>query len=155
MGNKIKMALEIDVNAEIRKQIDDVVSRFGPHGFIDHLPPEITLVQSANDIADCEKYGIGTAGWRHLLLGMFPDVETPIERDTVLYYSEAYGVNHVGRYQKDGKVISKWGTGGPVLKHPIDFVPTIYGDTVFFRRISSEDLQSLGKRRPIIGPLIS
>ncbi len=42
---------------------------------------------------------------------------------------------HVGRVSEDpDKIISKWGVG-PIVKHPLDFVPRKYGDEVrFFRK---------------------
>jgi hypothetical protein len=53
----------------------------------------------------------------------------------LVWYSDHFGDDllHIGRYLGNGRVISKWGLG-PVFEHSLDFVPTRYGEMVFFLR---------------------
>jgi len=139
------MYLEIDMyegTAEVRESIDKVMEEFDAVGFVDHLPKEITLVEPAYDNCDCEDYALGTrGGFMRLLPFLFPEIVDPKTGDRVLYCNGC--PEHMGTLQEDETVTSKWGEGGPVLNHPLDYVPNAYGETVIFRRISQEDVQRL------------
>lgn len=143
---------------QVRKEIDAVTNSRHPSNWIKHLPPEITQLNpplnrpnpDSNGTYrlgnDCEEYALGKIGIMGFLPDWFPEVEIPTRNDIVLYsmkttYNEI--ATHVGRYQEDGSVISRWGVEGPVFRHPIHFVPTDYGNIVRFFRISEEQIKEI------------
>jgi len=80
-------------------------------------------------IAFFEDYWLTTAGHH--------EVGDP-EKDDLVVYIAADGRSreqtHIGRYEGNGLVRSKW-CYGPIVLHPIASVPNSYGDEVrFFRR---------------------
>ncbi|MBM2821219.1 MAG: hypothetical protein HW405_979 [Candidatus Berkelbacteria bacterium] len=151
----------------VRVQIDKVSNRVDRQGWrrIENLPCEISILtppekgygvfrdDNAGETMytaghDCEDYIFHKNGIMAWLPDKLPEITDPKKGDIVFYFSEGkYGksVNHVGKYDGDGHVISKWGEGGPVLKHPIHFVPTLYGDAVLFRRISEGQIEEFQK----------
>ena len=110
------MALKIEVDS-VRKLIDTITDNHLISTWHEYLPSEISLILPACSDMDCELYVLGRE-CKDFLLGRFPEIENPEEGDIVLYFEKGEGINHVGRYQKDGMVISKWGHIGPVLKYP-------------------------------------
>jgi len=60
------------------------------------------------------------------------EVETPCENDIVFYFHDG-SPQHVGIYDGDNMMKSKMGEGH-VYRHPIDSVPTFYGEPRFFRK---------------------
>jgi len=139
------MVKDIERSAEERKRLDDIAEEHGVSDFIDYLPSEIELIESARLDKDCGEYALITPEVRNYLPHLFPEIEEPEEGDFVLYYSKEEGILHVGIYQGDGSVISKWGTNGPVLEHPIDLVPLSYGESYLFLRIPERKLEMLRK----------
>ena len=139
------MAIEIKRNIEERKRLDELAEENGITKFVDYLPPEIILIEPPTPDKDCEEYALGTVGIRNYLPYLFQEIDKPQEGDIVLYKNPGEGIVHIGRYQKDGSVISKWNTDGPVLKHPLDLVPLSYGTTVIFQRIPESKLEMLRK----------
>lgn len=131
-----------------REKIDEVIATYPKNkDWAYHLPREISVLISP-DLRklneDCERFAINSitldehASFRHI--NDFSNVHDPKEGDLVIYMdnrSPLYKAKHVGIYQKDGSVISKWGWGGPVLKHPIFFVPTSYGNSIIFSRFKN------------------
>jgi hypothetical protein len=69
--------------------------------------------------------------------------ERPQEDDIVAYrgsddekaekHDETGQFSHFGIYLGSGKVISKWGNG-PIVKHPLEIVPSTFGSRVYFLR---------------------
>ncbi len=128
---------------EIRREIDYVVETYRISEWPSHLPAGISLLATGSPNKFCEHYAFGLAGAKDTLLEMFPDISSPEQGDIVCYCKTGEErVAHVGRYQADGSVKSKWGMG-PMFRHPVEYVPTYYGNTVFFRRATREELQSL------------
>ena len=108
------------------------------------LPPGIKVLKDvSDDEMDCFGYLMGSNDLNAILdlLGnLTPDREVadPIRGDVVAYYDYEGIIVHVGIYMGDGKVISKWGIGGPVIEHDIDFVPPEWKDGgIKFYRIPS------------------
>ncbi len=138
------MRPNITFDPEIRRQIDKGTEHPYSEWHL-FLPSEISHISSPSYPPDCEGYALGRTNIMKRLPDMFPDIDAPQEGDIVLYLKtngHEKDVEHVGVYHRDGTVVSKWGWG-PVLKHPIGFVPTFYGDSVIFRRIPKEELQKL------------
>lgn len=129
-------------NSRLRVELE-ALTELDSQRFIENLPAGIVLVRPVFSGVDCEGYAIGTKGFRHSIAALYPRLDSLQKGDIVLYYREDRGTVHVGRLQEDGMVESKWGRSGPVLRHPIDMVPLSYGDRVFFRRISEEELNDL------------
>jgi len=129
-------------NDKVREELEYLARDLDPEEFLSKLPKEITLIEPSFPNVSCEQYVIGTSGFRHSIIAMYPKLDSLKAGDLALYDNEDLTV-HIGRIQEDGYVISKWGTGGPVLKHPVDMVPISYGCCVFFRRISEEKLNEM------------
>ena len=137
--------LEIQANSSVRKRIDEAIAHH-PKDWPDFLPPEIQIISTTNSgafLVDCEFFALKTIGIMKRLQSIFPNsiVQSPQTGDIIVYFKKDQPeATHVGRYQEDGKIISKWGLG-PVVKHEIDHVPSMYGNTVLFFKISDEELQ--------------
>lgn len=104
--------------------------------FIEQLPAGLELVERASLEFNCEAYAIGGSGT--IRNGLFDTMEripdTYAQEGDIVVYADHFGdVLHVGRYLGNGKVISKWGRG-PVIRHPLAFVPSCYGELVSFLR---------------------
>jgi len=122
----------------IRRNIDAVVESVDPSRIHRHLPGDVTLVEDAFSGMKCEEYAIGSNGRINMLLGILPPIYSARKGDIVLYYDGDRGTGHVGLWKGSGIVFSKWGRDGPVLEHPWDHVPSYYGDTMHFRRKTSD-----------------
>jgi hypothetical protein len=128
------MTLEI-ANLSERKRIEKATNKYPADEWHRHVKGA-SLVCSAYNGQDCTSYALGRKR-ANPLLKKFPEIDDPQEGDIALYcikMQERLYPLHVGIYQKDGTIVSKWGIHGPVLKHPIDSVPILYGSTVHFRR---------------------
>ena len=53
------------------------------------------------------------------------------ENALILYLDDQGRMKHIGQTTDQGSVISKWGRA-PVLEHPVNTVPTYYGNKVVF-----------------------
>lgn len=130
---------------EIRREIDYVTQKYRIAEWPAHLPSEVFLLAPGSHNKYCGDYALGSDRLKDFLLEMLPDISSPEPRDIVCYcrtLGDRVVIEHVGRYQADGRVKSKWGWGQMFL-HPLDYVPACFGDVVFFRRASREELQSL------------
>ena len=133
----------IKYDAQVRNQLDYLANELGTTEFIKRIPEPIRVVEPPFPHVSCEQYAIGTNGLRHSIAAIYPKLDSLLAGDIALYWDEDRGTVHVGRMQEDGSVVSKWGNGGPVLRHPLDMVPSSYGSYVFFRRIPEEELHDL------------
>jgi len=133
----------IQYDAQVRRELEHLAKEFDSSEFTRRIPDQIKLVVPPFTDVSCEQYAIGTNGLRHSIAALYPKLDSLKVGDIALYWDEDRGTVHVGRIQEDGSVESKWGNGGPVLKHPIDMVPSSYGSHVFFRRIPEEELHEL------------
>ena len=133
----------IQYDAQVRKKLHYLAREFDSGEFTRRIPEPISLVEPPFSGVSCEQYAIGTNGLRHSIAALYPKLDSLKAGDIALYWDEDRGTVHVGRLQEDGSVVSKWGNGGPVLKHPIDMVPSCYGSHVFFRRIPEQELYDL------------
>lgn len=59
--------------------------------------------------------------------------------DIIVYTKSGYP-QHAGFYIGNGWVRSKWSTGGPVLEHRLDFIPTPWEGTVTFYGYAPENI---------------
>jgi hypothetical protein len=146
----------------IRQKIDKVFEKF-PYDWWEHLPSEISVLAPPDNRYgtreenggftttmghDCEDFILHKNGVMGSLSCQFPKVNEPEKGDITLYVSyDKYGesVHHIGKYDENGYTISRWDEGGPVLRHPTNFVPTDYGDSVLFLRISEEQIREFQK----------
>jgi len=95
----------------------------------------------ARDAYSCEKYALGSNklpwdsshDWSKPPHG-FVEVSDPQNKDLVIYFNESWP-KHLARYADDNNVRSKWG-GGHIFQHPLEVVPSFYGDEVRFFRES-------------------
>ena len=133
----------IQYDAQVRRELEHLVKDSDSSEFTRRISEPIKLVEPPFTDVSCEQYAIGTNGLRHSIAALYPKLDSLKAGDIALYWDEGSGTVHVGRVQEDGSVVSKWGNGGPVLKHPIDMVRSSYGSHVFFRRIPEEELHAL------------
>jgi hypothetical protein len=133
----------IEYDAQVRRQLDYLAKELDPSEFTKRIPRPIKVVEPPFPDVGCEQYVIGTNGFRHSIAAIYPKLDSLRAGDIALYWDEDRGTVHVGRIQEDGSVVSKWGDGGPVLRHPVAMVPSSYGSWVFFRRIPEEELCNL------------
>ncbi len=150
----------------IGQQIDVICKEY-PYDWWRRLPSEITVLASPELNPrpkgnmtiiifgqDCESYALGRNGIMSNLPLWFSEITDPRQGDIALYErkTSVQGVTdfpHVGICQEDGSVISRWGGGGPILKHPMNFVPTCYGDKVHFFRLTEEQLKKCSFKKQI------
>ena len=67
--------------------------------------------------------------------GLLRRTESPETGDLVVYRGRDGIIGHVGIFDQDNMVVSKW-SWGPLLRHAIFDVPDHYGDEVSFYRIA-------------------
>ena len=96
--------------------------------------------KDARDLYSCEKYVLGSNklpwdsqhDWSSPPPG-YVEVTHPQTNDLVIYFNEGRP-NHLGRFTDNNSVKSKWGRGH-IFQHPLDAVPSFYGNEVrFFRQ---------------------
>ena len=110
--------------------IDTLMKRF---------PEEIKLIENPPAGKDCLEWLLGITDQR-LLEDKYDFIKDGTERTgDLVMYSDHFGdeVLHIGKYLGNGRVLSKWGPGNPVFEHPLELVPNIYGEMVFFLREKS------------------
>ena len=127
----------INNNLEHRVKLKELMDGKTPEEFFANLPPELEPVVPPSPDIDCIMYALGTK--EHLgndVYDMCEEVEQGKEQpgDFVAYASMHGDIRHFGIYLGDNMVLSKWGAGGPVLRHPIDQVPSPWGLYVEFLR---------------------
>ena len=94
------------------------------------------LIEWSDTEQSCEAYIFGND--RELgnkLLDKYPAKSENIHPDIgdiVVYKDNFNNIKHIGKYIGDDKIISKWGRKGPILKHPIDYIPSSYREIAFF-----------------------
>ncbi|KHO54615.1 MAG: hypothetical protein QT10_C0014G0013 [archaeon GW2011_AR19] len=81
---------------------------------------------------DCVKYAIGDATIQELIPGILEHTGNPEPGDTIIYGHSINQPEHMGVYQKDGTVISKWGDNGPLIKHKLEKIHIDFGKYFFF-----------------------
>jgi hypothetical protein len=100
----------------------------------------IARVETRPDGEDCKRYLFGMSWTPELEVRLhttyrFVDITCEsLRRGDIAEYWIDGTVKHVGRIAPDGDVISKWGKGGHVYKHPLFMIPNKYGNTVTFLR---------------------
>ena len=101
----------------------------------------ITPVESLDSVSgyiDCVEFAIGHKDISLLVPGVLQHSGIPQAGDIIIYGRglwSGYGLKHpthVGVWQNDGKVISKWGDHGPVMHHEWDKVVPDFGAYAFF-----------------------
>ena len=112
--------------------------------FVEMMPPELELLVAPYIGHNCTMFALGTNDRSFLEISslrrfyeMFIELEDhkKKEGDFVIYTARNGKFEHLGRYDGDGKVVSKWGDLVPVLRHPVDWVPPKYGEVVRFLRM--------------------
>ena len=82
---------------------------------------------------DCHAYAVGDGvDDSDIAQGVLEHDGNPNAGDLILYGSSINRPLHIGIWQQDGTVISKWGDIGPVMKHEWDLVIPDYGNHTFF-----------------------
>jgi hypothetical protein len=103
-----------------------------------HMPPDVVILSPSTVNYQCNEYAIGCLSPKHLMDNAITKDQVPKAGDIIFYVGENanfHGITHVGVYQKDGTVISKWGDG-PLVWHTVESVPTEYGNEASFSRIN-------------------
>lgn len=85
---------------------------------------------------DCVQYAIGHRDIRVMLPGIYTHSGIP-EAGDLIVYGDLNRPCHVGIWQEDGSVISKWGDIGPVMRHEWSLVLPEYGKYAFFTSIKN------------------
>lgn len=122
-SERIKLQRVMDVAMDLR-DIDV---------FIENLPSDCRVLEPAFFDTDCEGYVFDRKGVVQRFAEKSPVVLTPESEDVALYYL-GEEMRHIGVLAEGGMVDSKWGTFGPLLRHPLEFIPPDYGSAVCFRR---------------------
>jgi hypothetical protein len=120
----------IIANTEERRRL----SNMSLDDFTNELPECIRVIEAPSKETSCELYLLGT----RLRNGLYDLLQQVLEGEQkegdIVIYADHFGdVQHVGKYIGEGRVISKWGIG-PVLEHPIEYVPSSYGEIITFLR---------------------
>ncbi len=136
-------------NKKIRKAIEEIVLIPDFTAWRLYLPDASSgkislMMQEDRNGQDCVDYAVG-AHQRNCkgagCLNLYPEAIKPQEGNIILYHvkhsrnGDKNRIVHAGICQEDGTIISKWGKGGPIFNHPVDYVPLGYGNYVTFRRI--------------------
>lgn len=99
------------------------------------------ISRDREDLFRCREYVFGHDAKKFIQTlesGVLPPSLMEVEGDDLrrgdlaLYYDRGHFM-HVGLIQPDGRIVSKWGSGA-ILIHPVDIVPSRYGDEVRFYR---------------------
>lgn len=127
------------INTELqeRRELEKIARVYGPGEFINRLPPSLEFVELPSSDMSCEDYALKTnENLRNKIFDNYTQIEEGQEKENdIVVYADYFGdVRHVGRYMGNNQVISKWGEKGPVIKHPLHFVPSSYGEIIFFLR---------------------
>lgn len=92
----------------------------------------IEYVECPRNELDCRHYAIGDAHITDLVPGVLEHNGQPQPGDTILYGHDLNHPGHMGVWQEDGRVRSRWGDGGPVMHHRWNQVPPAFGKYAFF-----------------------
>lgn len=120
-------------NAWNRLTVWRAVVSFGYYG----TPSRINEVNGLEYISmpgnlDCLEFVTGHNCFDRLIPGIISHCGNPKPGDLILYLSDLQHPLHVGVWQEDGKVVSKFGNLGPVIKHRWKQVMPEYGEFVLF-----------------------
>ena len=83
---------------------------------------------------DCTRFAIGDTKVADLVPGVLQHDGKPEAGDIIIYGHGLKYPTHVGIWQEDGTVESKWGDYGPVMKHKWDHGVPGFGKYVFFSK---------------------
>lgn len=92
---------------------------------------------------DCVKYVLGNFKLKDTIQGVLEHSGNPSKEDLIIYGHSINHPTHIGVYQNDGKIISKWGDNGPIIKHDIDKIIWNYGNYFFFSNFKPQIYQNL------------
>jgi len=93
----------------------------------------VELVEYIVGDLHCHAYAVGNGVKdSDLVPGILEHDGNPNAGDLIMYGSSINRPLHIGIWQEDGTVISKWGDIGPVMKHEWDLVIPDYGNRAFF-----------------------
>jgi len=146
----IKLDLSVPVDSPVRRQFNLIYQFLERNELNQHLSKvEGVLVIKPESIVydDCFAYVFDIARSSPELNSAIDDLVRPLntrkpqEKDCV-FYSGGLGcieVKHIGIVQKDGKIVSKWGDDGPIVRHPLWAIPECYGNRVRFSRMPSRE----------------
>jgi len=84
------------------------------------------------DYIDCVNYAIGSNEFNDVLPGILEHDGNPEEGDIIIYGNSIDQPIHMGVYQSDGKIISKWGDSGPLMKHDLKKIVLGHGKYALF-----------------------
>ena len=83
---------------------------------------------------DCMNYTIGDATPKELVQGILEHNGNPEAGDIIIYGHSLNYPSHIGVYQEDGTIKSKWGDNGPIMKHKWNQILPDYGKYAFFSK---------------------
>ena len=111
----------------LRRDLEDIFDPGRLEGFV--------LVEEQVGLSlSCSEYVLGCLAHRAGFPDSFRTVQNPRKGDLVLYTDVEGTLLHLGKYLGGNRVESKWGPGGSVFAHPIDMVPSSWGNKVLFYR---------------------
>ena len=122
----------VSFNQSVQRQIDHHCSLNDVAGLESMSVRLIARVNERPYREDCYLYLMSS--YRDSLLGvMQSQAGLVLPRGYAIYYSRTEAspkvdMPHVGMVLENGLIRSKWGQGGHVFEHPVDVVPTIYGN---------------------------
>jgi len=85
-----------------------------------------------NEEIDCVDYVIEKNKLEELIQGILEHKGEPKQGEIIIYGHNLRRPTHIGVWQEDGTVISKWGDEGPVIKHEWNKIIPDFGNYAFF-----------------------
>lgn len=121
-------------NRRERWKIWQGVAFLNCEGIVDYLCRIKGIEILGFESGDCKKYALGDRDISLIIPGILNHAGCPKEGDIIIYGTLCQPV-HMGLWQRDGTVISKWGDNGPLVKHNWNQVIPEYGKYAFFSAI--------------------
>ena len=107
--------------------------------------PDIEFVKYIFGRYDCRQYAIGDAQRKEVVPGIIGHDGIPRAGDTIIYGHGLKYPKHIGVWQTDGRVLSKWGDHGPVMLHRWDQVILDFGKYAWFSTYQGLESASMNR----------
>jgi len=146
----IKLDLSVPVDSPVRKQFNLIYQFLERNELNQQLSKvEGVMVIKPESAAydDCFAYVFDIARSSPELNCAIDELVCPLntskpQEKGCVWYSGGLGgieVKHIGIVQKDGKIVSKWGDNGPIVRHPLWAIPECYGNIARFSRMPNRE----------------
>lgn len=109
----------------------------GTTKFLDQIDG-LKYLEAGKSGIDCVEYAIGKTKLENIIQGIINHDGNPKPGELIIYgngFTEGKSLKnplHMGVWQKNGKVVSKWGNKGPLIEHEWDKIVPEFGRYSFF-----------------------